>query len=42
MHKIQENRPQALRVGEPGEETRYAHRCGEEGGARTAIEGAET
>ena len=24
MHKIWENRPEALRVGEPGENTRYA------------------
>ena len=40
MHKIQENRPEALRVGEPGEETRYAPSL--QGGARTAIEGAET
>ena len=37
-----ENRPEALRVGEPGENTRCSLLCGEEVGARTAIEGAET
>ena len=37
-----ENRPEALRTGEPGENTRYVYHCGKKGGARTAIEGGET
>ena len=40
--KIWENRPDALQVGESGENTRYAHCRREEAWARTAIEGAET
>ena len=44
MHKIWENWPEALRFGEPGENTRYAPplRGGGGGGVKSPIEGAET
>ena len=42
MHKIWENRPEALQEGESGENTSMPHRYGEVGGARAAIEAGET
>ena len=45
MHKIWENWPEALRFGEPGENTRYAPPLrlgGGGGGVKTPIEGADT
>ena len=42
MQKTWENRPGALRVGGPGANKRYAPSLREEGGAKTAIEGAES
>ena len=46
MHKIWENWPEALRFGEPGENTRYAPPLrgggGGGGGVKTPIEDAET
>ena len=42
MHKIWENRPEALQEGEPGDNTSMPHRYGEVGEARAAIETGET
>ena len=44
MHKIWENRPEACESVDQERIRGMPHRCGEEleGGARTAIEGAET